>query len=174
VMTAKAIAATSSCCAPSWTDPRHYRYRLEARPSGPQGDGGGYSDCDGWATTCALRRAGSDVLFDGSCAALVESPPVEPPERTYGTAEGNKGLGGGKGVTEVRGRVRRSPAGGPGRRGRASGVAQNHQRSRAQAPSAGASAGRFNPRVGGGVQAARGERILLTHQFTTRLTTVLG
>jgi len=60
---------------------------LEVRPGGPQGDGGGYSDCDGWATTCALRRAGSEVLFDGSWAALVESPPVEPPERTLGTDE---------------------------------------------------------------------------------------
>ena len=101
MMTAKAIAATWTSSVPSCPDPHPYRCRLEVRPGGPQGDGGGYSDCDGWATTCALRRAGSDVLFDGSWAALVESPPVEPPERTSGTYEalrqwgnaGNKGIG---------------------------------------------------------------------------------
>ena len=82
--------------------------RVEVRPSGPQGDGVGIVGeplagsrgrgqapplHSGWAAACALRRAGSDVLFEGPCAALVESPPVEPPERTSGTDRGHKGLG---------------------------------------------------------------------------------
>ena len=67
---------------------RPNRYLLEVCPDGPQGYGDGYSDCNGRAATCALLRAGSVVDYDRSCAALVESPPVEPPERTSGTSDG--------------------------------------------------------------------------------------
>ncbi|MGB5294612.1 MAG: hypothetical protein WBP34_06650, partial [Thermoanaerobaculia bacterium] len=65
----------------------------EVRPGGPQGDGVGYSDCDGRAATLSRLRAGSFVLFDGPCAALDVAPPVEPPERTSGTGKGSEALG---------------------------------------------------------------------------------
>ena len=68
----------------------------EIRPSGSQGDGVGYSDFGGLAATSSRHRASSVVLFRGSCAALDEAPPVEPPERTSGNtgkALGREGLG---------------------------------------------------------------------------------
>ncbi|MGB5293428.1 MAG: hypothetical protein WBP34_00620, partial [Thermoanaerobaculia bacterium] len=55
------------------------------------GDGGGYSDCNGQAATLSRHRAESPEYFDGPCAALDEAPPVEPPERTSGTVEGERG-----------------------------------------------------------------------------------
>ena len=61
----------------------------EVRPGGSQADGVGYSDCKWGAATSSRLRAGSRVVFDGSCAALDEAPPVEPPERTSGTDERN-------------------------------------------------------------------------------------
>ena len=68
-------------------------FRIEVRPGDPQGDGVGYSDCNGWAATLSRHRAESSVLFDGPCAALDVAPPYEPPERTSGTVESNRGLG---------------------------------------------------------------------------------
>jgi hypothetical protein len=64
----------------------HGGCRVEARPSGSQGDGGGYTDFEGRATTLSRHHAGSLVPFDGPCHALDEAPPVEPPERTSGTS----------------------------------------------------------------------------------------
>ena len=87
----RAVRRTSCSCLSHWPATND-SLLVEVRPGGPQGDGVGYSDCNGWAATCALRRAGSVRLYDGTCAALVESPPVEPPERTSGTGEGNRGV----------------------------------------------------------------------------------
>ena len=47
---------------------------MEVRPGGPQGDGVGYSECNGQAATLSRHRASSLVFYDAPCAALDVAP----------------------------------------------------------------------------------------------------